>query len=266
MLGRHTAPLEAAPRRWLQTFWGYPDIHTRQKWSALWPYLGALPHQDVRLLDAGCGTGRWSLELAARRPHWSVVGLDIDPQALQEAESAKARLGLRNVSFVHSDFREFKSTAGFDVVLSVSSVHYLVASGEAETLFDQFSRWLAPGGRLMILAPRRTEAALFVPGLPRPEYKGISSARELTALCDHAGFRVEKLVGAIGKLGVLAKQLNLAAGAWRRTWMIAAYPFQWALTCLDRPGHAGGEQRRLMWVLIARLRHDHRDARSGAVA
>jgi SAM-dependent methyltransferase len=256
MLGQHTALLETAPRRWVQTVWGYPEIHTRQKWSALWPYLDTLPHEGIRLLDAGCGTGRWSLELAARRPRWSVVGLDLDQKALQEAESAKHRLGLHNVSFVHCDFRNFESTAGFDVVLSVSSVHYLVAAGEAAQLFDQFSRWLAPGGRLMILAPRRAEAALFMPGLPRPEYQGLSSADELAALCGRAGFQVEQLVGAIGKLGVLAKQLNLATTGWRRSWTIAVYPFQWLISSLDRRNQSAGERLMLMWVLIARLRSD----------
>lgn len=262
MLGQHTAPLEAIPRRWVQTLWGYPEIHTRQKWSALWPYLNTLPHDRIKLLDAGCGTGRWSLELAARRPKWSVVGLDLDQKALREAESARRRLGLDNVSFVHSDFRNFQSTAGFDVVLSVSSVHYLVAAGEAEQLFEQFSRWLAPGGRLMILAPRRAEAALFMPGLPRPQYQGLSSSGELAALCDGAGFRIERLVGAIGKLGVLAKQLNLATTGWRRSWIVAAYPFQWLISSLDRQNQCGGERRMLMWVLIARLESDVDDGSS----
>jgi SAM-dependent methyltransferase len=255
MIGQHTAQLETAPRRWIQGMWGCPEIHTRQKWSALWPHLSALPEHGVRLLDAGCGTGRWSLELAARRPQWSVVGIDVDDGALRQAESAKARLGLTNVSFVRSDLRTFDPPKRFNVVLSVFSLHYLIAAGEASAMFDRFAQWLTPEGRLMILAPRRAEAALFVRGLPRPDYQGISSAPELATLCDRAGLRVVHLGGVVGRLGVLAKQLNLAVGGWRPL-VVATYPVQWVLASLDVPGRNDADRLMLMWVLVARRAPD----------
>ena len=253
MLGQRTARLEPAPRRWIQRALGYPEIHSRQKWSALWPHLASLPHEGVRLLDAGCGTGRWSLDLASRRPKWSVVGVDIDKAALEKARLAKARLGLDNVSFLHTDFREFRADGEFDVVLSVASLHYMVASGEAHALFGQFSRWLKPGGRLLVLTPRRAVAALFFRGLPQPDYKGTSTAQELTALCQRHGFRVDHLAGAIGRFGVLAKQLSWQTGPWLRPFSVAAYPVPWLLASLDRVGPTKGGGLTLMWVLVAQL-------------
>src|SRR5690348_7193228 len=117
MVGQATAAMEPAPRRWLQRVWGLPYIHARQDWSVAWPALAAMPREGIRLLDAGCGRGRWALELAARRPGWQVIGLDRDAAALRLAESARRKLRLDNLSFVQGDFVDFRSLPVFDVVL-----------------------------------------------------------------------------------------------------------------------------------------------------
>ncbi|PVF94114.1 S-adenosyl-L-methionine-dependent methyltransferase [Serendipita vermifera] len=41
----------------------------------LYPEAGA----SKRVLDAGCGTGRWAIEMARRFPHVSVLGIDLAP-------------------------------------------------------------------------------------------------------------------------------------------------------------------------------------------
>jgi methylase of polypeptide subunit release factors len=101
MIGRSTAPLYPHRRRRVQEVWGIPDIHTRQKWMAVWPHLRRLPKTGLRFLDAGCGTGVWAMEIAARRPNWTVEGIDHDPAAIDQAETARARLGLANVKFAY---------------------------------------------------------------------------------------------------------------------------------------------------------------------
>ncbi len=59
--------------------------------------------QPATILDAGCGTGRWAVEMAAEFPDARVIGLDL---VLPENTSAMlASLGVRsaNVSFVEAD-------------------------------------------------------------------------------------------------------------------------------------------------------------------
>lgn len=41
--------------------------------------LAPRPDRPTRILDVGCGTGAWALEMAARYPHADVVGVDILP-------------------------------------------------------------------------------------------------------------------------------------------------------------------------------------------
>src|SRR5262245_25675386 len=116
MLGCATAVLERPPRRLIQRFWGIPDVKSRQQWSLCWPSLRNLPRDGIRLLDAGCGSGVWPLEISARRKGWTVVGLDRNVASMQRAEQGRKQLGLNNLSFISSDFLEFEPEHPFDVI------------------------------------------------------------------------------------------------------------------------------------------------------
>lgn len=261
MLGRATARLSLSPRGWARRVWGVADVHTRQKWSALWPVLARLPARGIRLLDAGCGAGAWSLELAARRPGWTIVGLDRDAAALAEAERARARLGLANVSFVAEDFLRYAGGATHDVVLSVASAHYLAEEGKGAALFARFGEWLAPGGRLVLLGPRRAEEVWFAPRLARPGWHAVFGAAELASLCERSGLTVERLAGSIGPLGTLAKQLYWT-GERRSAWLArASYPAQWLLSAIDARVPHREASGTLMLLLVARAPAGARDGR-----
>lgn len=253
MIGQATAALEPAPRRWVQRLWGLPYIHARQDWSVVWPLLAALPPTGVTLLDAGCGAGRWTLELAARRPGWRIMGIDRDAAALRRADAARRRLALDNVSFVRSDFTDFRAPAAFDVVLSVCSAHYLAAAGGGDALFDCFASALKPGGRLMLYGPRAAGEAPWTPLLPRPSWHDVFTADQLRGLCAGHGLTIDRLDGHLGGAGTLVKQVDLlAAGRWRRLGLVAGlYGLEWALAVADRRRRVSPGAPTLMWLLVA---------------
>ena len=255
MLGQATARLQPVPRRWILRLWGAADIHTRQKWSALWPHLAQLPQAGVRLLDAGCGDGRWSLELAERRPGWQVTGIDITPSDIARAERTARALESRNASFDAVDFLRYQPSERFDVVLAVASTHYLVEAGQGGELFARFSDWLRPGGMLLLFGPRRAEEVPRLAHLPPPfRLRNVFSRGALDALCRENGFDVASLTPAIGTLGTYAKQVSLGAGG-SRTMSLVTYPLQLVLTSFDRIGSAGdGEVPSSAWVLVAHKR------------
>ena len=253
MVGQATAAAEPAPRRWLQRVWGLPYIHARQDWSVVWPTLAALPCAGIRLLDAGCGAGRWSLELAARRPGWQIVGLDRDAGTLRIAESARRKLGLENLSFVQADFADFRAAPAFDVVLSVCSAHYLAAAGGGNDLFQGFAAALKPHGRLVLYAPRAAGEAPWLPFLPRPVWHDVFTAAQLRALCVANGLRVNRLEGELGRAGTVVKQIDsLATGRWRRVALAAGlYGIECALAAWDRRRRSRPGRATLMWLLLA---------------
>lgn len=66
------------------------------------------PYEPV--LDLGCGTGRWSVELAQRG--WKVVGIDVVPRAIRAARQRAQDAGV-DASFVVGDVTELRD-AGID--------------------------------------------------------------------------------------------------------------------------------------------------------
>lgn len=255
MLGQATARLQPVPRRWMLRLWGAADIHTRQKWSALWPHLSRLPANDVHLLDAGCGDGRWSLELAERRPGWEVTGIDITPADIVRARATANALDSRNTSFMTADFLAYEPAERFDVVLAVASTHYLVEAGQGGELFARFSEWLRPGGMLLLFGPRAAGDVPRLAHLPPPfRLRNVFSRGALDTLCREHGLDVHLLTPVIGALGTYAKQVSLGAGG-SRTLSLMTYPLQVALTSCDRVGSGDdAEVPSSAWVLIAHKR------------
>jgi ubiquinone/menaquinone biosynthesis C-methylase UbiE len=98
----------------------------------------------MRCLDAGCGGGDVTLELAARVvPGGQVVGIDLDETKLGLARAEAARCGIDNVSYVWGDVTNRGLPAGFDLVYARFVLTHLV---EPEAATRGFVDLLMPGG------------------------------------------------------------------------------------------------------------------------
>jgi SAM-dependent methyltransferase len=95
----------------------------------------------TRVLDLGCGYGRFSLPLAR---------LGCDVTQLELARAAAEGEGLR-MSFVRADMRDLDIVGGFDVVLLLgTALGYVDDPGGDQTAIATAARALAPGGALVI--------------------------------------------------------------------------------------------------------------------
>jgi SAM-dependent methyltransferase len=105
--------------------------------------LGVAPGQ--RVVDLGCGSGRTTLELAARvGPSGNVVGVDISAEMLARGRERAAGLG--NVEFVHADVQVYDlGEARFDAAYSRFGVMFFAGPVAA---FANVRRALRPGGVL----------------------------------------------------------------------------------------------------------------------
>jgi SAM-dependent methyltransferase len=97
-----------------------------------------------RVLDAGCGTGRVAIELAARGH--AVVGIDADAAMLQAARRKAPEL-----TWVAGDLAEADRhvAAEFDVVVAAGNVMIFLAPGSERGVVAQLAARLAPGGLLV---------------------------------------------------------------------------------------------------------------------
>ena len=98
--------------------------------------------RGVRVLDAGCGTGRVGAALA-RRGH-VVSGLDADPSML-----AVARARHPHLTWWEADLASPWPPATAEVVVAAGNVLVFLAPGTEELVVRRLAERLAPGGLLV---------------------------------------------------------------------------------------------------------------------
>lgn len=193
---------------------------------ALRPWLR--PAAGLRVLDVGCGVGRWSCLLAARGAR--VTGVDLSPQMISVARRSAAARGV-SCRFLVGDVTALELGAEFDLVLGVTVLQHLVSDAELDRALARLVRRLAPGGRLVLLeaAPERERRSCDT-----THFRARTAARYRSAFRD-AGLEVEAVAGvdpAPFKLWLLPRYAGLPRVA--RTILLAlataaSLPFDLAL-------------------------------------
>ncbi|HEY7653515.1 MAG TPA: class I SAM-dependent methyltransferase [Methylomirabilota bacterium] len=103
----------------------------------------------ARLLDAGCGNGRYAVELARRG--FVVTGVDRSPALLEEAaRRARTTESARPVTFERADILTLAAGSGYDVVLCRGVLNDLLEAEERPAVFAAFARALRPRGALLL--------------------------------------------------------------------------------------------------------------------
>jgi trans-aconitate 2-methyltransferase len=134
------------PRDWdAATYDRVADPMTR--WGST--VLDRLPLEgDETVLDAGCGTGRVTEQLAERLPNGRVIALDASPSMVAEAERRLARFGDR-IHYLVADLGQPIALPGdtrVDAILSTATFHWVP---DHDALFRNLAAVLRPGGRLV---------------------------------------------------------------------------------------------------------------------
>jgi SAM-dependent methyltransferase len=105
---------------------------------------GVLP--GAPLLDAGCGTGRYAIELARRG--YDVSGLDLSPECIDVASGATASPAGR-VSFAVGDISALPS-ARYSGILCRGVLNDVIADDARAAIFAAFATALTPDGVLIL--------------------------------------------------------------------------------------------------------------------
>jgi ubiquinone/menaquinone biosynthesis C-methylase UbiE len=126
---------------------GYHDdamnaYEDRLRGSALARLVG--PGNGRELLDAGCGSGRWSVFSA--QAGWVVTGADISEELIRLATPAAG------VTYIASAIQDLDLPAArFDAWLSVTALQHITSPAEFDAALDNLLRMLRPGGRAALL-------------------------------------------------------------------------------------------------------------------
>jgi SAM-dependent methyltransferase len=138
--------------------YGMPEFYNRaihlEQRLALRPWLKV--SAGTRVLDVGCGVGRWSRLLAARGAQ--VLGVDLSPTMIAEAQKRAAAAGVADrCRFQVRDLAKLDLGEGFDLVLGVTVLQHIIDPAALRTALEAMTTHLAPGGRMILLEAAPTE-------------------------------------------------------------------------------------------------------------
>jgi SAM-dependent methyltransferase len=122
-------------------------IHLTQR-LALAPWLRIAP--GMRVLDVGCGVGRWSRLLATRGA--DVTGVDLSPTMVHEARRRTEAAGLANrCHFLVQDSSQLHAGEPFDLVLGVTVLQHILDPQALHAAVERIARHVKPNGQIVLL-------------------------------------------------------------------------------------------------------------------
>lgn len=106
---------------------------------AVWDAFGMQPRT---IIDLGCGTGSIALPLAQKG--YDVIGVDLSPEMLTEADHKAMEAGV-SVRFACQDMTELELGETADCILSLcDSMNYLTEDGQLEDAFCSIAQHMKP--------------------------------------------------------------------------------------------------------------------------
>jgi len=127
-----------------------PGYNWRWNWLAAYNFcVGRKPaRQDIRILDAGCGTGVGTEYLVHLNPQAEVMGIDLSAGALAVAQERCQRSGADRSTFRHLSLYDAAELPGeFDLINCVGVLHHLPDPIRG---IQALAPKLAPGGLMHI--------------------------------------------------------------------------------------------------------------------
>lgn len=119
-------------------------------------------------LDLGCGTGRWSVELARRS--WQVVGVDVVPKAVHTARQRAQAAGV-DIKFCDGDVTALRDAgvgSGFSFFLDVECFNHLNDS-QRGAMGREVNAVASDDATLLLLAWARARRGPLPPGASRED-------------------------------------------------------------------------------------------------
>ena len=102
------------------------------------------------ILDAGSGFGQYDYYLASRNKEWTIKGVDVKQEQIDDCNNFFKKINLSNASFAFADLTEINQKEDFDLVLCVDVMEHIE---EDEKVFSNFHKALKPGGMLLVSTP-----------------------------------------------------------------------------------------------------------------
>jgi len=161
------------------------------------------------ILDAGCGPGIFTFEIAKMLPASKITGIDIDSKLIDTDNKIAKVTGIKNCTFEVQDILSMNYTDNFDLVLSVDNLEHIENDEQA---LKCFYTSLKNGGTLLIHVPgyyRRWKffgwaENFYVEGHYRPGY----TKDQITEKLIKAGFKIKEAHYTYGWIETITNNIS----------------------------------------------------------
>lgn len=143
------------------------------------------PPAPARILDYGCGSGSYILQM--KQLGYAVTGVDFDPVVVKRLSD----LGLYAMTPAEAADKDWNGHFDF-----ITLGHVIEHVPEPISLLKRLRQWLRPGGKLFVECPNARAAGLevfgrFWRGLEAPRHLAIPTRKGLETALNQAGFEAE---------------------------------------------------------------------------
>ncbi len=158
--------------------------------------------QPLRVLDVGCGSGVWSLAIAAEHPQTQVTGLDL-PMVLDAFLNRAKALNLdKRSTLLPGDMHQVEIPAAHYDLAIIANVLRLEPPEKARQLVTRIASSVRPGGALLVVdalaggtPAKEQQRAVYALHLAlRTEAGRVHSPKDISAWMSDAGFGNLKMV------------------------------------------------------------------------
>jgi SAM-dependent methyltransferase len=139
------------PRPYYHRFaWAYDLLQSQPISARISFIISELQARDVRppklVLDAGCGTGRYSAELASKG--FTVIGVDRSPELIKIARERRVVSG-GDAQYEICNLLAFAPRTSCNAVLCRGVLNDFTDDADRRLIFQRFADWLVPRGVLI---------------------------------------------------------------------------------------------------------------------
>ena len=159
----------------------------------------------TKVLDAGCGDGRFCYELRKAKENVSVYGVDYSQRAIDFAKAFNP-----NTKFFVSDLTKLNLGEKFDYIVLIETLEHIIPK-DIPKILDNISNHLKPNGKFIITVPSKNLK------IHDKHYQHFDKESLTKTLSPH--FKVEKIEG-YSKLGLKRTYFKLS-----RQIAFVLYPF-----------------------------------------